>query len=66
MSMPQVYLTETSGTEGDLLVFSSRQKAITALVRIYPSAIMYGEDKGKTSVTVDGTTVGWITKKMVQ
>lgn len=72
MSMPQVYLTESSiaGSRSDLAsssmqVYSSRWKAIAEFTRFHPTANFEKLDD-VTTVSVDGTTVGWITKKMVQ
>ncbi len=72
MSMPQVYMTEVcqarrSGiiTATSLRAFSSKWKAIAHFNREYDHpGFEWLEDV--CNVSVDGTTVGWITKKIVQ
>lgn len=61
--MKQVYLTEHSS--GPTQVFSSKWKAIAHLNRVLdkPEFKWTGND---CVVWVDDSTVGWITKKMVQ
>ncbi len=63
--MKQVYLTTRHGLLDDLAVFSSRQKAIAHFNRLHSTA-SYKREGDITTVSVDGSTVGWITKKIVQ
>ncbi len=67
MSMPQVYLFDTRDYDDgvDIVIFSSRIKAFSHCNREFEHPGFYG-DKKCTTVSVDGTTVGWITKKFVQ
>ncbi len=72
--MKQVYLFEpvnegphhcSSAASLVIVVKSSREKAISACNRVFANPDFEG-DKEFTTVTVDGSTVGWITKKYVQ
>lgn len=70
--MKQVYLTETciAGSRSaiassSISAYSSRWKAIAEFTRFHPTANFEKLDD-ITTVSVDGSTVGWITKKMVQ
>lgn len=62
--MKQVYLFRPSGG-GSLDVFSSRWKARAFCERNFNKPD-FQKDELATTVSVDGSTVGWITKKIVQ
>ncbi len=74
MSMPQVYLAERNEASfpkgfihaSRIEPFSSHQKAVTYLSRLYPKAHFDRLVDTTTVVDDDGSTVGWITKKFVQ
>lgn len=64
--MKQVYLTSRSnGLVETATIFSSKWRAIAYFNRILdkPKFEWEGDTCG---ISVDGSTVGWITKKMVQ
>lgn len=72
MSMPQVYLFEPvancnydNPSSKKIITMSSYEKARSLCNREYNKPGFTG-DKDFTTVSVDGSTVGWITKKMVQ
>lgn len=69
MSMPQVYLFEpvncSAAVSLSMEVFSSQWKAISHCNREFAKP-NFSTSTQCTTVSVDGTTVGWITKKFVQ
>lgn len=66
MSMPQVYLAKIDDST-EAQVFSSKWKAISYFNRMCDKPdFQHDRETNITLVSVDGSTVGWITKKMVQ
>lgn len=63
--MKQVYLTEYDDLDKKSQIFSSLTKAFSHFNREYNHPVFCGRRPFYT-VSVDGTSVGWITKKMVQ
>ena len=67
--MKQVYLFDTRDDDDGvpIVIFSSKQKAISHCNREFDKPdFQFDRNSGITLVSVDGATVGWITKKIVQ
>ena len=63
--MKQVYLANMAKGSNAIQVFSSRWKAIAHFNRALCEPD-FEQDEEITTVSVAGSTVGWITKKFVQ